>query len=567
MTVEKCVHKKSVDRQLRGAAHKRREQDRHLSVSLAGKGAGRHDRRDRAAEADQQGDDAAAGQAELPEQLVHDEGHAGNVAAVLQQGEEKEHRHDDRQKTQHAADAFKDPVDDQPVQHFAHTRRAQCGVHDAGQRLDPHRQKILEPGPDHVEGQIKHQSHHAEENGDRRVLPGQHPVDLAASCVFPALLRLRYAGVADLHDKGESHIGNGGAAVKPALFFHLERDVLQRFLFVFVQTKRVDDQTVSLDRLAGGEAHRDARCLRVIPDQMDHSMKAPVYRASVIPFFAEILFQRPFLILGDMDRVIHQLINALIFGGGDRYDRHAQHGFHRVHVHRAAVAGHLVHHIQRYPQGDIHFQQLHGQIQVALDVGDINDVDDALRLFVQHEVAGDQLLAGVGGHGINARQVGYERVCLPQYHAVLAVDRNAGEIADVLFRTRELIEQRRLAAVLIADQGKSQYGSLGKRIAAAFRMEPPSFAQTVMLVHDPRIALSLRNGCGNRAHFDLACVVKPERQLITMETDLHRIAHRRILHDLYLCAGDDPHIEKMLTQRAAAAHLHHAGGLSFFDLS
>ena len=136
----------------------------------------------------------------------------------------------------------------------------------------------------------------------------------------------------------------------------------------------------------------------------------------------------------------------------------------------------------------------------------------------------------------------------------------------MLFRTRELIEQRRLPAVLIADQGKSQYGSLGKRIAAAFRMEPSAFPQTVMLVHDPRIVLPLRHGCRDRSHFDLARVVKPERQFITVEADLHRVSHRRILHDLYVGAGDDPHIEKMLTQRAAAAHLHHAGGLSFFDL-
>ena len=48
---EEGAHEKAVDRQLRRAGHKRREQNCHASVALAGERPGGHDRRDRAAEA------------------------------------------------------------------------------------------------------------------------------------------------------------------------------------------------------------------------------------------------------------------------------------------------------------------------------------------------------------------------------------------------------------------------------------------------------------------------------------------------------------------------------------
>ena len=44
-----------------------------------------------------------------------------------------------------------------------------------------------------------------------------------------------------------------------------------------------------------------------------------------------------------MDGVIHQLIHALVLGGGNGDHRDAQHRFHLVDVDGAAVAAHLIH--------------------------------------------------------------------------------------------------------------------------------------------------------------------------------------------------------------------------------
>ena len=561
------VDKKRVDRQLCGAAHERRQQNGHLAVTFARQGTRRHDGGNRASEADQQRDDAAAGQAEFSQKFVHDEGHPGNVAAVFQHGKEEEHRHDDRQKAQHASDALKDPVDDQAVKHLVHAGGSQCAVHDAGQGFNPHCEKILKPGADHIEGQVKDQSHHADENGNRGIFARQDLVDLPASRMLAVFTRFFDTGIADLCNKGKPHIGDGCTAVQPALFFHLERDVFQRFPLVVVQAEPVDDQPVALNRLAGGKTHRNPSRFRVVLNQVDHRVEAAVYGAAVLVLITEILPLGLFLILRDMDGMIHQFLDALVLGGGNRHDRHAQHGFHRVHVHSTAVFGHFIHHVQRHHDGNVHFQQLHGQVHVSLNIGDVDNVDDPLRLLLQHEVAGDQFLARIGGHGIDSGQIRDGRICPSQDCAVLAVNRHAREIAHMLFCARKLIEKRRLAAVLVANQSESQYGAVGERIAAALRVETSSFPQPEMLAHRRLRCRLLPDGFGNGFHFYFCGIVQAERQLISVKTDLDRIAHRRIFYDFDVGTRDNPHIQEVLPQRAAAADIQHTGGLSLFDFS
>ena len=97
--------------------HKRREQYRHLPVTVGRQRARGHDGGHGAAEADQHRHDAAARQADLAQQLVHHKGHARHIAAVLQHGQEEEQHHDDRQEAQHAADARKYAVDHQRMHH------------------------------------------------------------------------------------------------------------------------------------------------------------------------------------------------------------------------------------------------------------------------------------------------------------------------------------------------------------------------------------------------------------------------------------------------------------------
>ena len=296
---------------------------------------------------------------------------------------------------------------------------------------------------------------------------------------------------------------------------------------------------------------------------MAHRVQAAVDRAALILRPAEVLAQGPLLVFCHVDRVLHQLVNALVFGRGDGDHRHAQHGLHGVDVHAAAVAGHLVHHVQRHHHGDVHLQKLHGQIEIALNVGGVHDVDDAPGLALQHEVPAHQLLAGIGGHGIDAGQIGDAGVGIAADHAVLPVHRDAGEVAHVLIGAGELVEQGGFAAVLVAHQGKAQKFRVGQGVAAALGVEFALLAQTGVVL-GPGAAGRLPGhgavqGGGDR---NLRGVRQAQGQLIAVNPQLHGIAQGGQLDHRHGDAGDQAHIQKMLPQSAFAPHGLNPGGLT-----
>ena len=179
-----------------------------------------------------------------------------------------------------------------------------------------------------------------------------------------------------------------------------------------------------------------------------------MYGTAVIFFITEILFLRSLLVFRDMDRMVHQFIHSFILCGRDRNDRNAQLTFHLVDIDASAVTGDFIHHIQGDDHRDPHLQQLHAQIEVAFDIHRIDDIDDGLRLILKDEIAGNDLFRRIRRHRIDARKVRDQSIGMSLDDAVLAVDRNARKVSDVLVGTGQLIEQGRLAAVLVSDQRK-----------------------------------------------------------------------------------------------------------------
>ena len=421
-----------IDRQFGGAAHKRREQDGHFAVALGGQGARGHHTGDGAAEADEHRDDASTGKTDAAQGLIHHEGDARHVAAVLEQGEEEEQRDDKRQEAEHAAHALEHAVDHQGTQHAGEARRDERVFHQRRQRADAGVQQIGEEAADDVEGQVEHGQHDEDEHRDGRVFAGQDAVGLDAAGVLMALVRAHDGLAANLFDEGEAHIRDGGGAIQPALLLHLHDDVFEHLLFVFGEVELLEHEPVALGQLAGGKARRDARLFGVIRDQVHDAVQTAVDGGLRPIRVAEIRTAGALLIVGDVQRVGNQLVDALALRGGNRHDRNAEHGLHLVDADGAAVFAHLVHHVERKHHRHIQLHELHGQIQVALDVGGVHDVDEAARLALEHKAAGDDLLAGVGGHGIDAGQVGHERIGMAADDAVLAIDGHAGKVADVL---------------------------------------------------------------------------------------------------------------------------------------
>ena len=293
----------------------------------------------------------------------------GTITAVLQQGEEEEHHHDHGHKAQHAAHALKQAAQDQtlddgvhlPVRHKARDR--------VGQRIDAALQQILQEGADQGEGQEKDQAHDADKGGNGGKFAGENPVDPLAALMLRAFAGLGDALAAYALDIGVAHIRDGGAPIQTALVFHLQNDMVEQLHLVLVQLELLADVAVALHQLAGGEAQGKTLGSGVVLDQVAHRVQRAMHGAAVVVCAAVVLTHGPLLVFCHVDGVGDQLVDALVVRRGDRDHRDAQQVLHGVHVHAAAVAGHFVHHVQRDHHRDVHLQELHGQIEIALDVG------------------------------------------------------------------------------------------------------------------------------------------------------------------------------------------------------
>ena len=346
--------------------------------------------------------------------------------------------------------------------------------------------------------------------------------------------------------------------------------MLQRLALVHVQSQLVHDPFISLDQFTGGKPQRKTCLFGVILDQVRDRMQAAVYSSAMIRGITEVLTSRFLLVFRDMDRMAHQLVHTLILGGRDRNYGNAQHILHPVDIDGPAVSSDLVHHIQCKNGRDTHLQKLHCQIEIALNIGGIHDIDDGFRLLLQDKISGYQFLTGVGRHGIDTRQVGYGSIGMTADHAILAVDRNAREVSDMLIRTGQLIEQCCLAAVLVAHQRKCQQRSFRQRVSASLWMELSFLTKAGMssfLSPAGRFGHSVSGRFLSSFHIDLLGICKAQCQLIAMNAKLHGISHGSQFDQCHKSTGDYTHIQKMLPQRPFAAYGCDYGTLAGIQIS
>ena len=113
------THEQGDDRQLSAAGDERGSHDRHAAVLLVLDGLGSHDAGNAAARRHEHGDERLTGQAKAAEHAVHDEGNAGHVAAVLQEGQHHEQQEHLRHKAEDGAQAANDTVADQRIDQAA----------------------------------------------------------------------------------------------------------------------------------------------------------------------------------------------------------------------------------------------------------------------------------------------------------------------------------------------------------------------------------------------------------------------------------------------------------------
>lgn len=394
----------------------------------------------------------------------------------------------------------------------------------------------------------------------------EHAIDDAAARAFAVLARLHHTGRDDLIDKRVAYIGDGCSAVEAPLLLHLADDALDRDELVRLELEGGYDPSIAFDDLGRCKAHGDIGLDSVILDEMHDAVERPMDRPAMVVLIAEILSSGTLLVHGHVQRVIDKLVDALVLCRRDGHDGYAEHALHLVHADRAAVALDLIHHVEGQHHRAVEFHELHREIEVAPDVGCIDDVDDAARLLAEDEPAADDLFLAIGAHGVDARQVGDVGIGMSADDAVLTVDGDAGEVAHTLIGAGELVVERGFPAVLITDKREGERGSLGQRVLGGLHMIASALAEAGVLRGGMRRRSFLLRAHPDGLDGDLICVRHAEGELVSMDEKLHGIAHRRELHERDLGFGDDAHVEEVLAQRPLSPNGGDADGLADPDV-
>ena len=383
---EKGVHEERVDRKFCRTTHERGQKDGHPSVPAAGKGSCGHDRRHRTAETDEHGHDTSSRKTDSTEDLIHKEGHTGDVAAVLHQGQEEKQGDNDGQEAENTADAAKDTVDHQAVKGIVDVYSIHPPVHTVGDDTDSTLQQPLKEGSDYIEGEPEYQCHNSDKAGNSRPLTGKNPVDPLRSLSLTALFWLYHRFFTDTLNEIKAHVRDGGTSIHTAFLFHLCHDALQHLVFILIQMQLACNQRIPLYDFRRGKTQRQPRLLGMILDNRLHRVNGPVNRAAVIIPAAKILSGRPLLILRNVNGMVNQLRNTLVLRRRDGNHRHSKHGFHAVDVNGAVISRHFIHHVESHHHGNVHLQKLHGQVQVSLNIRGIHDVDDGGRFLMKDKI-------------------------------------------------------------------------------------------------------------------------------------------------------------------------------------
>ena len=109
-----------------------------------------------------------------------------------------------------------------------------------------------------------------------------------------------------------------------------------------------------------------------------------------------------------------------------------------------------VHHIDGCHHRDAQLYQLGGQIQVPLQVGAVDDVQNRIRPLLDQIIPGNHFLQGVGGQGVNTRQVCDGHIAVALQLTLFLFNRYAGPVTHKLVGSGQRIKQGGFACVRIS---------------------------------------------------------------------------------------------------------------------
>ena len=448
---EKRRAKQNPDRELRPAAHERRHEDREEAVALRLERARRHDRRHRAAEADEHRDERLARKPDSPHEAIHHERRAGHVAGVLEKREGEEHEADRRQEREDGLHGGSRAVRDNRRQPLRRVARAQePGESRHEERVADAVEEVDERPTDNL-GKPKDQVHDREEYWNAQETVEGELVDPLAD------VRLRARHLDDIMNKSrndtitrlsEFDIRRIGKNLRHAL----NRAVhdLGRHVVIFV--KLTANERIALQRLDRDPARRDLERFGRLDRRGGENVDLLFELVAVVE-----LHRRHLRLVKRVAEGCKKALQVLRLRRVDADHRHAEVRGEMVEFNDRVALPDDVHHRDDNDHRHVQLAHEERQVQVSLQRRRVENVHIQVGLVREHVLERRLLVLTRRRQRIDAGQVDDLDLLfafalhLERREAFLLLHRHARPVARVLMRAREPVEERRLAAVRIAD--------------------------------------------------------------------------------------------------------------------
>ena len=597
------THEQGDDRELGSTGDERGGHDRHAAVLLVLDGLGGHDAGNAAARGHEHGDEGLTGQAKAAEHAVHDEGDAGHVTAVLQEGKHDEQQEHLRDEAHDGADAGHDAVADQRIDQatILGTACHESVMHRGGDARDigaklsrVDRIGVVARGLDslivgiaalteHVptigakelvvgevghrtaqggNGDVVHAEHDDHKDRQAQDTVGDYAVDLLGGAHLGR--SLGEALVNDVGDHAVALAGDDGLGIVVAILLALGDQLLNAIGLLLGEVDELAGVRIALKQLdgvvatlVGGNTRRQV-VLDVVQNVLDRRI--------------ELVLRHLALGSSGLLDLLEQLVDTLVLKGRDHHDRAAELLGKLVRVDLVAVFLHEVGHVEGHDHGQAGLDDLKCQVQVALQVGGVDDLDDYIGLAAHEVVARALLLGAVGGKRVDAGEVRNRDVLVTQELGFLFLNRDAGPVANVAVGAGDQVEKRGLAAVGVTRQRdmdlRIRHSILLPCVPALLSPHGLDNVLQHCIIELEKPNFICRNMC-RRPLLDLddGSLLLTDGKLVAAHVDLDRISERCNLNDLERSALDEAQVHKVTAKRTLAVKLDDGRALAHLNVT
>ena len=244
-------------------------------------------------------------------------------------------------------------------------------------------------------GDVVHAEHDDHEDRQTQDTVGNHAVDLLGGAHLGR--GLGEALVDDVRDHAVALTGDDGLSVIVAVLLALGDQLLHASGLLLGEVDELAGVRVALEQFDGVVATLVSRnagwqvVLDVVQNVLDGGIKLVLRHLALGS--SRLLY------------LLEELLDALVLKSGDHHNRAAELLGKLVRVDLVAVLLDQVGHVEGNDHGQAGLDDLKRQVQVALQVGGIDDLDDNIGLAAHEVIARALLLGAVGGKRVDAREV------------------------------------------------------------------------------------------------------------------------------------------------------------------